>query len=583
VKATRAVQLLSSTKRIHPFRVPVYYWNGQGDPRIDILWERRLKTKGGGPHAPQCYKTYNLQFERDLPTREDGGFFKIKNYTDGKEIYGQKLFSGFEDVPFCTRTDSMDLYAGWRKRLNPVMPVPNLVEIQRLATFTKKWVSEHLTPLPPLDNYSELFEEWLINNKSYNEERKKQLREAFKEVLTDGWSLNLTEFHYTVKGFPKREFYEIDKFLRWICSRTDPFKALVAPFIKKIEDQLYRYPYFIKHTPIHKLPHLLSKLRYKNWKLETDYSSFESGFNPYYTNAVECNLWRHMLKNNPLVMDAVLRTYYQNKTVWTRRHGHAHVQHFRVPRLEIIDARNCKAGVIGSRMSGEMWTSLGNGFSNLMNILYLFDKYHIKADTIFVEGDDGLFGLDEPILKEQDFENFGFKIKMQYEKCLNNTCFCGNLFDEEELNLIVPPEQTARLPWICSCEYLSKPKTWVPLTRAKALSGYCQGRCTPILAVFCDQIRKILGEGEMIFEKQNKWYDDFILQMSISEVAKPLNVTWNARMLYCQKFGIDIDTQFFYESLIRKAKTLQELEIPFSILNNTFGPTKSNFENYFDY
>jgi len=52
-----------------------------------------------------------------------------------------------------------------------------------------------------------------------------------------------------------------------------------------------------------------------------------------------------------------------------------------------------KIEVEATRMSGEMNTSLGNGFSNLMFMLYACHVQGIAAEGI-VEGDDGVFALE---------------------------------------------------------------------------------------------------------------------------------------------------------------------------------------------
>ncbi len=86
-------------------------------------------------------------------------------------------------------------------------------------------------------------------------------------------------------------------------------------------------------------------------------------------------------------------------------------------------------------MSGEMNTSLGNGFSNLMFMLYACEIQGIECDGI-VEGDDGAFALSlKPGQKfdESIFAEMGLTIKLEKHTDLMSMSFCGILCAEEAM------------------------------------------------------------------------------------------------------------------------------------------------------
>jgi hypothetical protein len=306
----------------------------------------------------------------------------------------------------------------------------------------------------------------------------------------------------------------------------------------------------VKGIPITELPKSLVRLRKFPHILETDYSSFESGFSPEYVDNVECALWRYVLKNNPETLDAVMRTYYEEVNGCIR------------PRKERLYSRYYTARCVGARMSGEMWTSLANGFSNLMNIMFLCDDLGVQFDG-FVEGDDGLFGLSEDTLNEDHFAALGFKIDMLYGSDLRHTSFCGNVFDPSELNLVVSPEQIARASWTCAASYLlSRRKKRLALLRAKAMSLYCIGKHTPIAAELAYRVMTLIGAGDIILEPGTLYWKSNIMKLAESEVFRPPVITRRSRELFWEKYGFLPEEQVEMECKIRRARTLQELSLP---------------------
>jgi len=463
------------------------------------------------------------------------------------------------DVPYCTDPhDSENVENGFRKRvanrtvLEELQLTANLsndhgdiaeywFELNRLGMFVKRFL-EGLQPLPALSVDS--FDEWLLGCDHYNESRKNQLRMAHLKYLEAG----LTGYDYTCKSFIKREFYEGFKYPRLINSRSDKFKVAVGPAIKKIEEVIYKLKWFVNGCVVTKLAKLLVPLSRFKYILETDYSSFEGSFSPEYVQRVERQLWRRMLANNLDVLQVIDKSY---------------------ERPNIIHSHEYTAKVEGCRMSGEMWTSLANGFSNLMNMLYLIDKYHLEADG-FVEGDDAIFGLSDNVISERDFKMLGFRIKMTYGNDFSNSSFCGNVFDSVEMETVVSPENIARLQWSCNSQYLyASDVKLMGLLRAKAMSLYCIGLHTPIAGLLAYKILQIIGvDGLVLIDPSRRFWRREVLKIFRTlPFVRPV-ITESSRQIYASHFGVSYEQQYSCEDIIDKAKNLNELCLPYVFVSN---------------
>lgn len=483
----------------------------------------------------------------------------IKNVPPTTSEYALNLGCMTTSIPYVVDPNSkLNLLMAFCKRISPKMPLADISVLQRFQNFVQSWIETNLIPLEPhrFDG-KDYLGHWLKENHKYTLGRKRELMRIASENTDDFKKpFELLEKHYTAKSFVKREFYPELKVPRFINSRSDLFKAAVAPYIKDIESQVYSvkdpytgYKYFVKHEKIMDLPQKLVSLTQYPWILETDYSSFESGFSPMYVDVCECALWRYMLSNNPEALRNVLRCYYQDND------GR------RVPRLDVCIGQRYVFKTVGTRLSGEMWTSLGNGFSNLMNILFIAQEHNIRLSG-FVEGDDGIFGMERPVISQDDFERLGFKIKMAYGQSINHTSFCGNIFHPQVLELMVEPEQAIRLFWTVSKTYFgARPPILRALLRAKAQSLFCQGKYTPIIAKLASKLIQLLGPGRTIVDVNNKWWEWQMLELAKNENFEYKEINPLNRELYAQRFNVSIQDQLLMEDLIERATTIEELDV----------------------
>jgi len=158
------------------------------------------------------------------------------------------------DVPFCTDPhDNLTVLAGYLKRISCIVPVTENTteELKKLKLHVKRFlenleIKRDIHPLLRVENDLKFFMDWIRNNKNYDQNRKTQLCLALSKCCMEGKILDVKDFD--CKSFVKREFYEMEKMVRLINSRSDKFKVLVAPFISAIETQLYKLKYFVKHN-----------------------------------------------------------------------------------------------------------------------------------------------------------------------------------------------------------------------------------------------------------------------------------------------------------------------------------------------
>jgi hypothetical protein len=185
--------------------------------------------------------------------------------------------------------------------------------------------------------------------------------------------------------------------------------------------------------------------------------------------AIEFQLYSYMLKLCPqrdLILNIISKALLRENVLKVRPFD----------RNYSVNAR------IEARMSGDMWTSLGNGFTNLMVMSYLAQKMHWRGLTGLVEGDDGVFRVTGPIPDQKDFESLGFEIKMEKFTRLSDAGFCKLHFSDDSYdNLVDPIYCVMRFGWTSSKLMNSGWKMCQKLLVAKANSLACLCGTTPII------------------------------------------------------------------------------------------------------
>lgn len=353
-------------------------------------------------------------------------------------------------APVCGDTNDPDtVQCGFLKRLFRATPDPDPEMLARFAQFVSNYLKEHVPAVKRMT-----FEDWLAGT-SYNDQRKNQLRAAYAD-LRGGRPTRRQASH--IDTFVKTESYPEYKHVRMINSRSDAFKVFTGPLFKAIEEVVYADSSFIKHVPVPHRPALIAAWRKAGLRFfATDFTAYESHFSPELMQACECQLYRHCLPWCGDV-DFICSVLCGENRMRTRS--------------------GVSASIKGRRMSGDMCTSLGNGFTNVMLARFLASEQ--GQDLFgFVEGDDGLFATKAE-LRAEDYAKLGFTIKIEEVEDIRAASFCGMVFGESNQIIRDPVAFLATFGWTSSFT-MGGERLMDELLRAKALSTVYETPHCPIV------------------------------------------------------------------------------------------------------
>jgi len=352
-----------------------------------------------------------------------------------------------------------------------------------------------------------------------------------------------------VSSFAKTESYPKFKHLRWINSRSTFAKVYLGPLMKAIENVVYNHFFdmdhcpFIKHTPVPERPQLVrnlqSKLTSNMYAYLSDFTAFESQFPREVMLAVECQLYEHCLS-------------------WYK---HAHYAATCISGVNKLRMRNgVKAECEARRMSGDMCTSLGNGFTNFILLSFLVAEKGGTRDC-YVEGDDGIFITTVPVTKD-DYADLGFSIKLvnlampgenneDYANSVLRAAFCGLVMGSDNIIIRDPRSFLSKFGWTHSFMGAGAP-IMDGLLRGKALSAYYE---TPQCPIVGSMIRYALNKtsGAKLrlddldhYKRELLPDEDALANMEIAPFAPSME----SRLVMNSVFNIPVETQIAVEKLI---------------------------------
>lgn len=449
-------------------------------------------------------------------------------------------------LPFPDTDDVRSNIQGAVHRFLRRVPPADPILLSRLAMFVRRFVVEHFAPLAQDTDLS--LETWLAST-TYNEVRKNQLRRTYVDLMQRGiGSIDLTN-----KSHCKPEFYTEYKNPRMINSRSDEFKVIFGPICKAMESvvyglQLNGHCAFIKHVPVaERARHIIECLYSPNARyIETDHTAFEAHFTPDVMNACELPLYEHLMSLLPQsrALTALVRRALsgKNKCVF----------------------RGFTTTCNGVRMSGDMCTSLGNGFTNLMMVLFACAEHGSHCDG-FVEGDDGVFAVSGVIPGKDYYERLGMELKMEIREDLGTTTFCGIVCDTTVRdNLISPAENLCKFGWTFSAMKL-QPKHHRGLLRAKAMSLLFEAPSCPIVKSLALYGLRVTSDCEIIRDARNSWWEDQVLATLSNPRARELAlapIDPKSRIVVERVFGISIDAQIAVEHYLDSKSDISPLSHP---------------------
>jgi hypothetical protein len=437
--------------------------------------------------------------------------------------------------------------AGVRKRFLCKPPVPNKLILDEFRQFVRNWLKD----VPPLPVESDVSVDTWLAKCSYPLWRKEELRTLWKQRF----GLLDPKKDFVVKSFIKDETYPEFKHARGINSRTDMFKIAVGPIFRLIEEKIFALPYFIKKVPVSDRPAYITNLLSMHGArfFEGDFKAFESHFTREIMESCEFLLFEHMTQNLPehdywmsLVRDVIGGV------------NHCCYKYFTVD-------------VEATRMSGEMDTSLANGFANLMLLFFLFHKKGTQIKVV-VEGDDSLTSFIGDAPTEADFKELGFSIKCAIRDNLNEASFCGLIFEPTDLvNITDPLDVLVNFGWAGRAYVNARKGRLLALLRCKSLSYAHQYPGAPIIQELARYgLRCTSGVDVRHFIENERslsqWERDELRAATSCARPKRIPVPYKTRLLMEKLYGISVETQIQIEVYLKKQRKIDQLKGPICLL-----------------
>lgn len=454
-------------------------------------------------------------------------------------------------LPHADPSDRDSMIAGVKRRAACKPPPADFAALERLGCFVDQWLEDNLTPLAPSVDFS--VETWLAST-NYPEWRKEELRQKWEEVD----DIEYSKDYYKVKCFMKDEVYEDWKYPRGIYARVDEFKAFIGPVFKQIEKDVYENKHFIKHVPVKDRPRVIyERLNVIGSRAyATDYTSFESLFQKQLMSNCEFKLYAYMLRHTPGYIK-IMKVIY-----------------------DVIGGQNyCSFHtfvmlIFCTRMSGEMNTSLGNGFSNLMFWKFNCFENGNTYDDVFVEGDDGLGIAVGPPLTDAMFTRLGLNIKLEIHDDISTASFCGMIFDIDDLIVVTNPIATlVGFGWSKMDFVMARQGKLNMLLEAKAISLVYEYAGCPVLTALARYVLRVSPrqsklskfirnhrgfntyDRETLLPAASHWLQhqaDFVKRMNLSPPIA-------TRLLVEKKFGLSVEDQLSIENYLDSLQVLTPL------------------------
>lgn len=372
-------------------------------------------------------------------------------------------------------------------------------------------------------------EDWL-NGTNYPDYRKTELMREFLEC-GDPYHFR----HKEVKVHGKDESYSKFAEARGIYSRTDIFKCISGPFFAKISKNFFNKPCFFKKVPNEKrIEHLKMRMAAAGIGWDTDFTSFESTFQKEQLE-LEYKFYRYCCGNNP------------------KAHDILNIIESTLTGINICKNKFFKFKILGRRMSGEMNTSLGNSYFNLLVSVFIAVKSGNTIDevmsSIIIEGDDCL--CKTPIVPDASlYEKVGAKVKQNYYDDPSHASFCGMIFDMDAEQIIVDPiEKVLNVAYTNDTYLNSNRNIHNGLLKAKAMSMLYSYPGCPIIGSYCNWIMKNVVDYDARYILKTG-LSEYELEKWNSILKKPVpfeEPKIHTRILMEQKFNIPIESQLRLE------------------------------------
>lgn len=461
-------------------------------------------------------------------------------------------------LPTIAEKHSATTLGGVIKRLavKPVSKMTRAVK-RRFKRYVRLFVSRTFEPIA---HDADISSRTWLEKTTYTRGRKNQLLTVIEQLEerygTLGQDLlnKIPSRYFKLNTFVKKEFYPELKHARLINSRTDQFKTLVGPIFQMIYDELIAKslnhdgtPQILKKIDPVDRPMVLSSIFFPGATYyDTDHTSFESHFTPEVYQCCEFEFYKHMASALPRAVREDFIGLIRKALLGTN----------------MISLGEVLVSLIGTRMSGEMNTSLGNTFTNIMILKFLvYEKDPSAKVHCFVEGDDALYRVnpESAAPTEKEYFDLGWNIKLGRHTELNEASFCGMVFDPQNLGAVLcdPTKKLLTTPWISSQYAESRECVLETLLVAKAYSLMAYPGC-PVVAPMSRWIIRNYKFDEEIFLRylstmtpyeRDKMVEVHSFRLRLVETE----ISMSSREIVERKFGMSIQEQLQLEKFFDTA------------------------------
>jgi len=320
----------------------------------------------------------------------------------------------------------------------------------------------------------------------------------------------------------------------------------------------HELPEFIKTVPVRDQPdYIIEKLMDCFSAIaNNDATSYEAHFKEEVMYNIEFQFYNYMCSSSPMLMERMRKI----EMVLT---GEQHLvfKYFSV----IMDSL---------RMSGEMNTSLGNGFTTNILVSFLAWIRQCIAKAL-VEGDDNLsaWQFEECVPTAEDWHELGWKMKVETPESVCTASFCGNVFDVDDKIVIVDPrEALLNFGWTRKIYTNASNDLLEQLLRSKGLSMAHQYNGCPILGKFgrhvCDITSHLAKRMRKSIINTMNGYDKEEYLRNVTDTLPPhIEPSPGSRFLVEKLYGISIAEQIAFEASIELITLWSCIEINFVVPN----------------
>jgi hypothetical protein len=322
-----------------------------------------------------------------------------------------------------------------------------------------------------------------------------------------------------------------------------------GPIVCLIEKEISKLEYFVKNIPVDERPqHLLDEIFQDGAKyFGTDFTTYEASFTPQLMLACEIELYEYMTSLLPdqrwiEIVKQVLTS--DNICVF---------KHF-ILRL------------MARRMSGEMCTSLGNGFTNIMAVKFCCHKAKTIKLKGRVDGDDGIFSCFGDLPTPQQFSRLGLNIKIVPYEGPTLGSFCGMVMDpDERINIADPIEILLSSGWTTREYENARERKLRQLLKCKGYSYLYQYTGCPIVDALARYILRVTKEEEYRIPISYNGWQRWKLAQLFAKYKNTLpyrRTGMNTRLLMEKHFKVTVEDQKLTERYLNLKHDISPLEMP---------------------